>query len=60
MSQPIPQDPAILQSYINTLLRDHYSSLQELCDDRDININQLQEALSSAGLEYNPTLNKVW
>lgn len=60
MSQPIPQDAAILQSYINTLLRDNYSSIEELCDDRDIDLAELEEQLSKAGLEYNPTLNKVW
>ena len=27
----IPKDPAILLSYVNTQLRDYYSSLSELC-----------------------------
>ncbi|MBO5104112.1 MAG: DUF4250 domain-containing protein, partial [Ruminococcus sp.] len=27
----IPSDPAILLSYINTMLRDEYNSLDELC-----------------------------
>ncbi len=29
----LPQDPVILLSYINTRLRDSYSSLEALCDD---------------------------
>lgn len=60
MPQQLPQDPAILQSFVNTLLRDHYSSLRELCEDRDIDISELEKRLSDAGLEYNHMLNKVW
>ena len=29
----LPQDPAILLSYVNTKLRDCYPSLAALCDD---------------------------
>ena len=32
-SMSIPNDPAILLSYINTLLRDKYDDLDKLCDD---------------------------
>jgi len=28
----IPQDPVILYSYINTMLRDKYPSLKEFCE----------------------------
>ena len=27
----LPKDPAILLSYVNTQLRDHYSSLEDMC-----------------------------
>ena len=27
----LPQDPVILLSYVNTQLRDHYASLDDLC-----------------------------
>ena len=33
----LPKDPMILFSFINTKLRDKYTSLDELCDDLDIN-----------------------
>ncbi len=50
----------ILFSYINTMLRDKYSSLDELCDDLDIDRNRLTDKLAQAGFEYNPIQNKFW
>ena len=32
----LPQDPAMLLSYVNMKLRDQYASLDDLCDDLDI------------------------
>ena len=46
--QLIPSDPIILLSFINTRLRDQYSSLDDLCDDK----------LRLAGFEYNPDQNQ--
>lgn len=37
----IPQDPIICLSYVNTQLRDFYSSLDLLCDDLMINRDEL-------------------
>ena len=59
-SDNIPRDPAILQSYVNTQLRDHYASLAEMCDDIDIPLDEMTRILAAAGLEYEPALNKVW
>ena len=56
----LPQDPAILMSYINTLLRDRYASLDELCEDTGINCEALVACLAQAGFEYNASLNKFW
>lgn len=56
----LPQDPAILMSYINTLLRDRYVSLDELCEDTGINCEALVARLAQAGFEYNASLNKFW
>ena len=39
----IPKDPFILLSYINTKLRDEYSSLEDLCDSLDIDQKQLED-----------------
>ena len=32
----IPNDPVMLLSYVNTQLRDYYSSLDALCEDKGI------------------------
>ncbi len=56
----IPQDPTILLSYVNMKLRDEYSSLAELCEDMDIDENELKEKLASAGFEYSAENNKFW
>ena len=32
----LPKDPIILLGYINTKLRDFYSSLDLLCDDMEV------------------------
>ena len=59
-SNELPQDPAILMSYINTLLRDRYASLDELCEDTGIDREALVARLAQAGFEYNALLNKLW
>lgn len=54
----LPQDPIMLYSVINTKLRDFYSSLETLCEDMNINENELKEKLSIAGFEYNEKTNQ--
>lgn len=56
----LPNDPMMLFSFINTKLRDNYSSLDELCDDMHISRSALEQKLRSAGFEYNPNQNKFW
>lgn len=55
---PIPTDPAILLSYINTQLRDNYPSLDELSKSLSVDENEIKSKLSSIGYEYNEELNK--
>lgn len=54
----IPNDPMILLSYINTQLRDNYSSLSELCRAMDIDAEELKVKLSSVGFSYDSEQNK--
>ena len=54
----IPSDPFILLSYINTKLRDDFSSLDELCRALGINEEDLTAKLRNAGFEYNPATNQ--
>ena len=54
----MPEDPIMLYSYINTLLRDKYPSLEELCRSRCIDAEKIKEKLSAAGFEYSSEYNK--
>jgi len=54
----LPKDPIILLSYINTKLRDNYSSLDEMCEDLDYNKNQILSALGSIDYCYVLELNR--
>lgn len=57
MLYAIPKDPMILLSYINTQLRDNYSSLEELCQAMDLDEDQIKKTLSDIGFEYEPEQN---
>ena len=48
----------MLYSVINTKLRDFYPSLESLCEDMELNEEELKEKLSSAGFEYNKERNQ--
>lgn len=54
----LPKEPNILLSVINTKLRDMYSSLDDLCEDLDESKDEIVEALSKIGYEYNAKLNQ--
>ncbi|MCH6257591.1 DUF4250 domain-containing protein [Puniceicoccaceae bacterium K14] len=46
-------DPHLLVGVINTTLRNHCESLDDLCASYDVEKNILIERLASAGYEYN-------
>ncbi len=48
----IPSDPVILLSYINTQLRDNYSSLDELCASLDADKKDICDRLYAIGYTY--------
>ncbi len=56
----LPNDPMMLLSVINTKLRDEYPSLDALCDDQNLDKDDLIHRLAQAGFEYNPSANKFW
>lgn len=56
----LPNDPFMLMSVINLKLRDFYSSLDELCEDMNIDREELCRKLADAGFEYNEENNKFW
>ena len=54
----LPTDPMILLSYINTKLRDYYSTLDLLCDDLNVNREELEQKLSAVDYRYDSKLNR--
>lgn len=54
----MPNDPAILLSFVNTMLRDKYDSLDELCDDYQADKTVLMDKLKSIGYEYSQKYNR--
>lgn len=58
--EQLPQDPFMLLSFINMKLRDNYNSLDELCDDLNINRVKLEMKLRAAGFVYDANQNKFW
>ena len=48
----------VLLSYINTKLRDTYSSLDELIDDLEMDKEEIISKLKEIGYEYNEELNQ--
>ncbi|MDE6788024.1 MAG: DUF4250 domain-containing protein [Ruminococcus sp.] len=53
----IPNDPAILLSYINTKLRDEFSSLDELCKTLCISKDEIEHKLAIIGYVYSKETN---
>ncbi|MBQ6943428.1 MAG: DUF4250 domain-containing protein [Ruminococcus sp.] len=53
----IPNDPAILLSYINTKLRDEYSNLDDLCGSLCISREELEKKLMTIGYVYSEETN---
>lgn len=54
----IPKDPVMLLSYINTQLRDFYTSYEDLCKALDLDENEVKQKLSAIGYEYDKSLNQ--
>lgn len=54
----LPQDPVILLSVVNTLLRDKYKNFDELCDDYNIKNEEIINKLKTIGYNYNSKLNQ--
>ncbi len=51
-------DVNIVYSMLNMKLRDRYSSLADLCDDEDIDMEEFLDGLKAKGLEYDENKNQ--
>lgn len=56
----LPNDPVMIMSVVNMKLRDFYSSLDALCQDLNIDKEELCDKLKGAGFEYDKEQNKFW
>ena len=54
----LPKDPMMLMSVINMKLRDFYPSIEDLCEDMDIDRHDLESILNKTGFEYSKEQNR--
>ena len=54
----LPADPDMLASYLNMKLRDQYASLDALCDDLELNKDEIVQKLKDADYDYIPARNQ--
>lgn len=54
----IPQDPVMLLSFANLKLRDYYSDLEQLCEDLDVDKQELTEKLERIDYRYDREKNQ--
>ena len=54
----MPNNPVMLLSYVNLKLRDFYPSLDDLCDDEDVDKQTVLDKLSTIGYVYNKDRNQ--
>ncbi len=55
---PLPKDPNMLLSVVNTKLRDFYDSLEDLCAAEDLDPRELTETLARAGFSFDENLHQ--
>lgn len=58
MNCDMPQDPVMLLSFVNMKLRDFYPSLAAMCDDLDVDADELCARLASIDYHYDEEHNK--
>lgn len=58
MLNELPKDPILLLSVINTKLRDYYADLDALCEDMNIEKEELVKKLEAVDYVYDACLNQ--
>ena len=58
MCQNIPNDPVMLLSFVNTQLRDYFTTLDLFCENFNVDRSELEEKLKSIDYEYNAATNQ--
>ncbi len=58
MNYKMPNDPNMLLSFVNMMLRDRYASLDEFCACHDADMDELKRKLEKAGYMYDAKTNQ--
>lgn len=58
MNDNLPNDPILLLSVVNMKLRDFYKDLDMLCQDLNVNKEELIEKLADIDYEYDEVTNQ--
>ena len=53
-----PKDPVMLLSYVNTQLRDFYSTMEEFCKAFDVSKDEIDRILDGIDYQYDPESNR--
>lgn len=54
----MPNDPAMLLSFINLKLRDFYPSLEAFCEDTGEDMEKIKDRLAQLDYHYDPSKNQ--
>ena len=54
----MPKDPVMRLSFVNLKLRDFYKSLEELCEDLDVDETELKDSLAAIDYHYDKEKNQ--
>ena len=54
----IPQDSVMLLSFLNTKLRDEFSSLDELCESLSLSPEEIEDKMRALGYRYDGEQNR--
>ena len=58
LKEQLPKEPVMLLSVINTKLRDHYASLDLLCEDLELSKGEIVQALAQIDYTYDTEGNQ--
>ena len=58
MANGLPKDPMLLLSVVNTKLRDYYHNLDALCDDMNVEKEEIVHTLKTIDYEYDENRNQ--
>ncbi len=54
----IPNDPAMLLSFVNLKLRDYYKSLDDMCEDLGVGREEITDKLAQIDYVYDEEQNR--